>query len=63
MDESTNQTKLLTVEEVAELLRVKVSWVYRHADALGAYKLGKYLRFSWPVVLEKVKNFGRTQAQ
>jgi hypothetical protein len=42
----------MTIEEVAAKLRVKKSWVYTHADDLGGYRLGKYLRFSWPRVLE-----------
>ena len=42
---------LLTVAEVAELLRVPVGWVYgrarrRSIDRLPHLKLGKYLRFS-----------------
>jgi excisionase family DNA binding protein len=42
---------LLTVHEVAELLRVPVSWVYgrmrrRSTERLPAYRLGKYWRFS-----------------
>jgi len=41
---------LLTVHEVAELLKVPVSWVYertrrRGAERLPHIKLGKYLRF------------------
>jgi hypothetical protein len=32
---------LLTVDEVAKRLRVKSSWVYGHADALGAFRLGE----------------------
>lgn len=51
----SEQPTLLTVEEVALRLRVKRSWVYGHADALGALRLGKYLRFSWPRVLEHLK--------
>lgn len=43
---------LMTVQEVAERLQVKASWVYSHHSELGAYRLGKYLRFSWPRVLE-----------
>jgi hypothetical protein len=31
---------LLTVAETAQLLRVGRSWVYEHADELGAVKLG-----------------------
>ncbi len=48
-------TDLLTISEVAVRLRVKVSWVYAHADDLGAYRLGKYLRFSWGRVLEHLE--------
>ena len=46
----------LTVDELAALLRVKSSWVYGHADALGAYRLGKYLRFSWARVIERLEH-------
>jgi hypothetical protein len=49
------QSTLLTVDEVAIQLRVKRSWVYSHADALGVFRLGKYLRFSWPKVLERLE--------
>jgi hypothetical protein len=45
---------LMTVEEVAATLKLKKSWVYANADKLGAYRLGKYLRFSWPRVLERL---------
>jgi excisionase family DNA binding protein len=48
---SNTVSDLLTVEEVAARLRVKSSWVYTHADELGALRLGKYLRFSWERVL------------
>jgi excisionase family DNA binding protein len=42
--------RLLTVQEVAELLRVPVSWVYdrtrlRGSERLPHIKVGKYLRF------------------
>lgn len=46
---------LLTVDEMAERLRVKCSWVYDHADELGAYRLGKYLRFSWARVIQRLE--------
>jgi excisionase family DNA binding protein len=44
------QDALLTVAEVAELLRVPVSWVYertrrRGLERIPHLKLGKYLRF------------------
>jgi excisionase family DNA binding protein len=47
---------LLTVADVAELLRVPASWVYertrrRGTERLPHLKLGKYLRFSQPEVL------------
>lgn len=45
---------LLTVCEVAARLRLKASWVYSHSHQLGAYRLGKYIRFSWPRVLERL---------
>jgi excisionase family DNA binding protein len=42
--------ELLTVAEVAELLKVPVSWVYERTRRRGVewiphFKLGKYLRF------------------
>jgi len=46
--------EFLTVEELADLLQVKPSWVYSHADDLGVSRLGKYLRFYWPRVLESL---------
>ncbi len=48
-------SEFLTVEEVAVRLCVSRKWVYNHADALGAYHLGKYLRFSWSRVLERLE--------
>jgi hypothetical protein len=45
---------LLTVEDVAMRLCVSRNWVYSHARELGVYRLGKYLRFSWPRVLERL---------
>ena len=45
-----NCVELLTVHEVAGLLKVPVSWVYGHTrkrslDRLPGYRLGKYWRF------------------
>jgi hypothetical protein len=51
-----NKEQLLTVPEVAELLRVKPSWIYDHADELGAFRLGKYLRFSLARLMERLEN-------
>jgi excisionase family DNA binding protein len=41
---------LLTIEDVAELLKVPVSWVYertrrRTSDRIPGFRLGKYWRF------------------
>jgi hypothetical protein len=49
------EIELKTVNELAELLRLKPSWVYDHADDLGAFRLGKYLRFSLPRVMERLE--------
>ncbi len=44
----------LTVQEVAERLKVPASWIYDQVrcqfDPLPHYKMGKYLRFLWPEV-------------
>ena len=45
-----NESRLLTVPEVAALLQVTVSWVYgrtrsRSRERLPGYRLGKYWRF------------------
>jgi excisionase family DNA binding protein len=36
-------SRYLTVEEVAEALRVSASWVYKHKNLLGGVRLGKRL--------------------
>ena len=48
--DTRREGQLLTVQEVAELLRVPVSWVYgrtrkRSSERLPGYRLGKYWRF------------------
>lgn len=45
-----SKCELLTVQQVAELLQVPVSWVYgrlrkRSLEELPGYRLGKYWRF------------------
>jgi hypothetical protein len=54
---------MMTVEDLAAKLQVKASWVYSHADELGVYRLGKYLRFSWPRVLESLDQMGGSLGQ
>lgn len=58
-----DEEKLLTVEQVAAFLQVKSSWVYGHSEELGAIRLGKYLRFYWPKVLEKLTQIVRSPTQ
>jgi len=46
-----SKCELLTVQQVAELLQVPVSWVYgrlrkRSLEKLPRYRLGKYWRFN-----------------
>jgi hypothetical protein len=48
------QPDLLTVSQLSSKLQVKRSWVYSHADQLGAFRVGKYLRFSWTRVCDRL---------
>ncbi len=46
----TSDDDLLTVQDVAEILRVPTSWVYertrrRSADRIPGFRIGKYWRF------------------
>ena len=55
-----NSRTFLTVEEVAELLQVPVTWVYartrkRAANRIPGYRLGKYWRFEESEVLAWVQ--------
>ena len=52
---SAFEDQLLTVSEVASVLKVPVSWVYERtrrsgSDRIPHIKLGKYLRFRWAAV-------------
>ncbi|MBI4635685.1 MAG: helix-turn-helix domain-containing protein [Candidatus Rokubacteria bacterium] len=49
----------LTIEEAAQLLRVKVSWLYDRTrrNAVPHTKLGKYLRFDAGELTEWAKSF------
>ena len=49
---NNQRAEFMTVEEVVELLQLRPSWVYAHADDLGVSRLGKYLRFHRPRILE-----------
>jgi excisionase family DNA binding protein len=56
--------ELLTVAEVATLLKVKKSWIYDHLSQLPHVKLGRYIRFEFSAVSEFVqrqrKNYATT---
>ena len=50
MDQIKSSEHLLTPEEAAEILRVKLSWLYQHTrrrtqDRIPFLKIGRYLRF------------------
>jgi len=52
--------RLLTVQEVANLLHVPISWVYERTrrggtDQLPHVKLGKYLRFEEGAVIDFIR--------
>lgn len=42
---SGTERRLLTVNDVCDLLQVAQTFVYRHARDLGAIKVGSHLRF------------------
>ena len=55
-ERNRDDSHLLTVSEVAQLLQVPVSWIYartrhRTKDRLPGYRLGKYWRFDRSEVL------------
>ena len=50
-EKRTDDCRLLTIRDVAQLLRVPVSWVYEHTrrcsvDRMPGFRLGKYWRFN-----------------
>ena len=60
VDERGGDRNLLTVHEVADLLQVRVSWVYertrRHGpEQLPHFKIGKYLRFEERTLVEFIQ--------
>ncbi len=59
-EQETQEGQFLTVQDVAKLLRVPVSWVYgrtrkRSLERLPGYRLGKYWRFREDEILAWVK--------
>ena len=56
-----NAEEILTPEELATRLKVQTSWIYeqtrhrgqlRNCDPLPHRKMGRYLRFVWPEVVQ-----------
>ena len=59
-----SEDELLTVSEIAGVLKVPTSWVYERTrrsgtDQIPHIKLGKYLRFRWPAVREWLETMNR----
>lgn len=55
----------LTIQEAAELLRVKVGWIYERTrtNSIPHVKLGKYLRFDRDELIAWVGEFKRSGRQ
>lgn len=55
-----NTERLVTVSEIAEILRVPKSWIYARTsmgkDAIPYVKFGKYVRFRVSEVLQFFEN-------
>jgi len=55
MDTANSQIRLITPEELADWLKVPLSWIYDRTrksgpERLPYYKIGRYLRFSIPEI-------------
>jgi hypothetical protein len=58
---------ILTPEELAKRLKVGVSWVYEKSRSRGDHdgrplpvlRVGRYLRFAWPDVVEWMRAGGK----
>jgi len=59
---------ILTPQQLADRLQVKVGWVYekmrpRQPHPLPVIKMGRYLRFSWPAVSAGLESLQRGTPQ
>lgn len=57
----SNQTELLTIQEMADILKVNIRWLYartREKDpgSIPRIKVGRYLRFEESAVLDWLRN-------
>jgi predicted transcriptional regulator of viral defense system len=62
MESQSKETDILTVEEVAAILRVPPSWVRAHANRarrpyLPAFRLGRYTRFQRGSILATIQKW------
>lgn len=53
--------KLLTIKELADLLKIPVSWIYsrtriKSEDSIPCVRIGKYVRFVEEEVIEWINN-------
>ncbi|MHB8413684.1 MAG: helix-turn-helix domain-containing protein [Candidatus Acidiferrales bacterium] len=60
MNEILGPEKILTPQELADRLKVPVSWIYektrsRSRDPLPVIRLGRYMRFDWPDIVEWIE--------
>lgn len=67
MNANLEAKDILTPQELARRLKVPVSWIYEKSRERGQFsdqplpvlRCGKYLRFSWPDVIEWLRTNGR----
>jgi predicted DNA-binding transcriptional regulator AlpA len=60
--------EILTPDEVAKRLKVKVSWVYekrrpRTKNPIPCLPLGRYIRFDWNAVLQWLDSIALEESQ
>lgn len=60
-EQAQSDVDLLTVDEVALILRVQKSWVYAHLSDLPTIRLGRYVRFKASEIQEFLANKGTCQ--
>lgn len=60
MSEILEPERILTPQELAARLKVPVSWIYektrsRSRDPLPVIRLGRYMRFDWPDIVDWIE--------
>lgn len=67
MQQSNNEEELLTIEELANVLKVHKFWIYNRTrkgqDQIPHLRFGKHLRFERKKVMEFFKNQNANQNQ